>query len=284
MSAPETPGMSVVIPVFNAEHTLAEQLRAVIACTDGETEILVVDNRSTDGSASVAASFAADHPRLRVVRADDRAGEPYARNVGIANARSGLVAFCDSDDVVAATWANAIRDGLQHAEYVTGPCELDRLNPQWLAGVRGRRIFSEIPRTAGGVAFAHGCNIGIRKATAESIGGFDENVLIGCDIDFALRADRAGVQLQFCPEAVIHYRHRSGTRDRWHQAVAYGRAMHHVNTASGYDDSFRRRCIRQARRIGWLVKASFRLANREVRTRWMWTLALVVGEIRGGPN
>ena len=66
MSAPETPGMSVVIPVFNAEHTLAEQLRAVIACTDGETEILVVDNRSTDGSASVAASIAADNPRLRV--------------------------------------------------------------------------------------------------------------------------------------------------------------------------------------------------------------------------
>jgi glycosyltransferase involved in cell wall biosynthesis len=273
--------LSVVVPVHNGETTLDEQLAAVTTSADASMEILVVDNRSTDGTRSIIERWVERDPRVRLVVADERAGEPHARNVGIAAARSDAIAFCDADDVVASTWAGAIAEALQTAGFVTGPVDVDRLNPSWLAEVRGRTIFEEMPRTVGGIPFAHGCNIGVTKKAAAVVGGFDEGVRIGADIDFAIRLHRAGIELQWAPDAVVHYRHRAGSKERWRQAYAYGRASARFHEEAGSPWSLRHRARAQARRLGWLVKSVPRLGNRSIRTRWCWTAALASGEIRG---
>ena len=110
MSRPE---VSVVIPVHNAADTLVEQLESVLAAqADAPSgEILVVDNRSTDESAALAAAWAHAHDvDLRVIDAADRAGEPFARNVGLAAARGRHVLYCDADDRVAPTWIASMTD------------------------------------------------------------------------------------------------------------------------------------------------------------------------------
>jgi glycosyltransferase involved in cell wall biosynthesis len=280
---PARPSLSVVIPVHNAADTLGEQIEAGVASRRHEpAEIVVVDNLSTDGSRAVAERFAAMHEMVRVVAADERPGEAYARNTGLAAARAPAVAFCDADDVVSSGWGPAMRRALAEAEYVTGPVELDRLNPPWLAGFRGRRIYAELPTTVQEIPFAHGCNIGVRREVAERLGGFVDHGRAGTDVDFAIRAWTAGVRLRWDEDAMVHYRHRVGTRDRWRQSVSYGRAGAHHRALVGEPWDLRTRAARQLRRARWLVATAPRLGSRAHRARWLWTLGIVVGELRGG--
>lgn len=279
--AARTPTLSIIIPTYNAASTLRAQLEALAASIDADTEVIVVDNRSTDGSRSIAAEFAAAHPQFRVVDASDRQGEPHARNVGARAARTDALAFCDADDVVSPGWAAAMRDALQHHQFVTGPADVDRLNAAWLSDVRGRRMFGEIPRTVDGVPFAHGCNFAVRREAFEAVGGFDEAWPMGCDIEFSIRLHRHGVQLAWVPEALVHYRHRTHWRARWRQAVAFGRATDRLRRLTGRRANVVVRCWRQRRRVAWLLVRIPRLHRRAFRARWLFTLALVVGEIRG---
>ncbi len=278
------PQLSIIIPIYNAEVTLAEQARAVVQGMDAGMELLLVDNRSTDRSREIASWFAERYPNVHVVDASRRQGEPYARNVGVGAARSESLAFCDADDVVGENWAVAMRRSLEHADYVTGPVDIYRLNPPWLAEVRGRLLFSQLAHTDTGIPIAHGCNFGVRRSLLEKVGGFDESVLIGCDVDLSIRSHRAGCSLAWDDEAVVHYRHRSTTRERWGQAVAYGRANHHLRALEGESDGIGRRVVRQARRVGWLLRTVPLLGRRDHRAKWLWFCALVVGEIRGGPK
>lgn len=295
------PDLSIVIPVHNAAETLGEQLDALVASIDGATEVVVVDNRSTDASRSIAEAVAAAHPQVRIVEASERPGEGYARNVGVAAARGRMVAFCDADDVVSPGWAAAMGDALRRAEFVTGPVELDRLNPPWLAGVRGRKIYAELPRTVRDIPFAHGCNIGIRREVIDRLGGFSDPAAAvgggrppsspgelvrsgeaGVDINLALRAWKAGIELTWDDRLVVHYRHRPTAADRWRQAVSYGRAATHVHRAVGEPWGPMVRLRHQVRRIRWLLFTSPLTVGRAQRARWLWTLGVVVGELRGG--
>jgi glycosyltransferase involved in cell wall biosynthesis len=275
-----SPALSVVIPTLDAEDTLPAQLEALLSSPDADFEVVVVENGSTDGTRALAERFAAADPRVRVVDAAGRRGEAHARNAGCAAARSECIAFCDADDVAAATWVAAMTEGLQSAEYVTGPVELDRLNPPWLAGFRGRTLYEQLPRTIHEIPFAHGCNIGVRKEVVERLGGFTD-LRAGTDVDFAIRAWRAGVQLSWREGALIHYRHRLRSGDRWRQGVAYGRAAAHLHSLMGDPWTLPVRLRRQLRRARWLIATVPWTVSRAHRARWLWTLALVTGELRG---
>lgn len=273
--------LSVVIPVHNGAATLGEQLRAVVAAADDLTEVVVVDNRSTDASRQIAERFAANCPRVRVIAADHRLGAAHARNVGATAASGDLLAFCDSDDVIADEWPAAMREALRDAEYVTGPVDLDRLNPPWLASSRGRRFYAQLPRTVADIPFAHGCNVGIRRTTMQRVGGFDEQLRTGEDIDFAIRAWQQGIRLAWSEQAVVHYRLPRRAVDRWRQGMAYGRAAHHLHELVGEPWDVRRRVAAQVHRLQWLARTSPMTVRADHRARWLWTLASLVGEVRG---
>jgi len=277
-----TPSLSVVIPVRNGGSTLRAQLDAVLAEADPELEVIVVDNGSTDDTRDIVLAKAASDARVRLVTAVDEAGEAYARNAGVAASRSARIAFCDADDIVSHAWPATMREALTHHEYVTGPVELDRLNPPWLAGYRGRKIYRELPRTVGDVPFAHGCNIGIQRQLVDRLGGFVDPGGAGTDIDLAIRAFQAGVDLAWDERAVIHYRHRARARDRWHQGLTYGRVAAHMHSRLDQPWTLGVRLRAQLRRLRWLVLNAPFLGSRSHRARWLWTLSILVGEVRGG--
>lgn len=94
----ETPLVSVIIPAWNAQDTLAETLRSVANQTHRELEILIVDDGSTDRTAAIAGQFCAGEPRARLIRKDN-GGVASARNAGIAVAMGEWIAPIDSDDL-----------------------------------------------------------------------------------------------------------------------------------------------------------------------------------------
>src|SRR5262245_58761478 len=88
------PLVSIVVPVFNGADYLAECLDSLVAQDyQGEVEVVVVDDCSTDESADVGARY----PRARVLRRDHEGLAP-TRNAGIAASTGALIAFCDADD------------------------------------------------------------------------------------------------------------------------------------------------------------------------------------------
>lgn len=96
MTAP--PLISIVIPAFNAAPVLGETLRSVRQQDYPLFEAIVVDDGSTDATASVARAVAAEDPRFRVLTQTNR-GISAARNAGVAAARGAWIAFLDADDV-----------------------------------------------------------------------------------------------------------------------------------------------------------------------------------------
>jgi len=90
------PKVTVIIPTFNRARYLAEAIQSVLGQTFPDYELIVVDDGSTDGTATVLAGFG--DPRLRVLRQENR-GISAAMNAGLQAARGKYIARLDSDDV-----------------------------------------------------------------------------------------------------------------------------------------------------------------------------------------
>jgi GT2 family glycosyltransferase len=92
------PGMSVVVPAYNASATIESTIRSVLAQTRRDFELIVVDDGSTDGTAARVAELARLDDRIELLRRPNR-GVAEARNTGIDAARGDYVSFLDSDDL-----------------------------------------------------------------------------------------------------------------------------------------------------------------------------------------
>jgi glycosyltransferase involved in cell wall biosynthesis len=86
--------VSVIIPTYNRARLLPRAVTSALAAMEPQDELIVVDDGSTDDTREVLAGFG---DRLRYVRTENRGVGP-ARNRGVQEARSPLVAFLDSDD------------------------------------------------------------------------------------------------------------------------------------------------------------------------------------------
>jgi hypothetical protein len=106
--AARLPLVSVIVPVYNDADRLRTCLHALAQQTypDSRLEIIVVDNGSTDGSATVAARF----PRVRV-ESEPTVGSYAARNRGIGVATGEVLAFTDADCIPTRDW---VAEGVAH--------------------------------------------------------------------------------------------------------------------------------------------------------------------------
>ena len=93
----ETPLVSVIIPVYNAEQYLCECLESVVNQTLREIEIICVDDGSTDDSLPVIRKLQKKDSRISVLLQEHK-GAGAARNLGLAHAKGQYLAFLDADD------------------------------------------------------------------------------------------------------------------------------------------------------------------------------------------
>ena len=90
--------VSVIVPVYNQVHYLAECMDSILAQTLRDIEVICVDDGSTDGSGRMLDEYAARDSRVKVIH-QANAGVGYARNVGMTAAAGEYIAFMDSDDL-----------------------------------------------------------------------------------------------------------------------------------------------------------------------------------------
>lgn len=94
---PAAPRVSVIMPVFNGAAYLAAAMNSVLAQTLQDWELIVIDDGSSDASASIAQAFT--DPRIRLLKNPHNLGLPLTRNRGLDEAYGNYVAFLDSDDI-----------------------------------------------------------------------------------------------------------------------------------------------------------------------------------------
>jgi len=92
------PLVSVIMPAYNARQYITESIESVIAQTYTNWELIIVDDDSTDDTASIIKEFSQQDPRIKYLY-QDRGRQGKARNKAIKNSNGDYIAFLDADDL-----------------------------------------------------------------------------------------------------------------------------------------------------------------------------------------
>ncbi len=217
------PGISVVLPAWNAEATLGEAIASILAQTEPDFELIVLDDGSTDATAAIAAAAAARDPRVRPVWLP-HGGIVAALNHGLALARGAYVARMDADDLSAPGRLAAQRQALDADpalglvaclvahEGLAGDTRGYAHHVAWLNGLVAPAAiqlnrFVESP-------FAHP-SVMFRRTLVERLGGYRDGPFPE-DYELWLRWLDAGVAMAKVPEVLLVWRDRPDRLSRTH--------------------------------------------------------------------
>jgi glycosyltransferase involved in cell wall biosynthesis len=184
--------ISVIVPAYNSSSNLRECLQALLeACPTG-SEIIVVDDASTDETMAVAEAMG-----VRVLRLRKNVGPAVARNHGVHHAQGEILLFVDADVVVApgsvqrmlATFADRPDLAAVFGSYDASP------RVPGLVSQYRNLLHHYMHQTASADAFTFwsGCGA-IRRSVFEAMGGFNENGFSRGmeDVELGYRLRRAG--------------------------------------------------------------------------------------------
>ena len=196
--------MSIIVPARNAETTIAGCLRALLLQDMQEPyEIILVDDGSTDRTASVASEF----PQVKVLRQSQK-GAAAARNAGIRAASGSIILFTDADCEPVPHWAstlaNAISTGAAGVKgtYRTRQRSLTARFVQAEYESKYRRM-ARLAR----IDFIDTYSAGYRRDVLIEAGGFDETISAVEDQELSFRLAERGYELRFAPEAIVYHTH-----------------------------------------------------------------------------
>jgi len=209
--------VSVVVPSYNAGEYLAYTLESIVKQTFGAFECIVVDDASTDGSLSVARSFAKRDRRFRVIEHRANSGLGASRNSGLRAARAPYVCFLDADDLMMRRSLELRVMYLSSAQHplVAGTFCLsktiysDAREPP-AEEMQGAATVVDFVAAAGNCPFNANQPM-LRTEVLRGLGGFDETLPTAEDYDLWMRVFRAGFVFVRTPFAVVTYRQRPGS-------------------------------------------------------------------------
>jgi succinoglycan biosynthesis protein ExoA len=218
-----TDGVSFIVPVHNGAAWIRDTLRGIVAQSDGRPmEIIVVDDRSGDGSSQVLAELAAQWP-LRILDGEGR-GAAAAINVGLRAAHFPIVCQVDQDVVVKAGWMRRLVEQLSDPLVAAAQGYYEH-DPQARLCARAMNLDLEQRYAAmAGCDTGHVCtgNSAYRLEALQHVGLFDEALGYGYDNDISYRLRRAGYRLRICREARSVHRWRDGLAGYLVQQYGFG--------------------------------------------------------------
>ncbi len=203
-SNPDRPPISILIAARDEEARLADCLSALLAqdYPPAKTQIIVVDDRSTDGTAGILADFQSRHPgRIQSLRVDQTdptvSPKKYALSLGMVEAQGEIILTTDADCTMGRQWASALVE-----QFAPGTGMVLGLAAFYEPVKRQRMVwevqsleflsYSVVASSLVGLGFpVHGnaSNIAYRKTAFDEVSGFDshKNITSGDD-DFLLQA------------------------------------------------------------------------------------------------
>jgi len=185
--------ISIIVPVYNNPRDLPECLSAIIASPYPDSEIVVVDDASTDDTGSVAARMG-----IRVLQLAKNSGPGTARNYGASQVKGDILFFVDADVAIASDAISRV------ARVFEGQPDLAAVFGSYDTRPRAKGLVSQYRNllhhfvhqngNSQASTFWAGCGA-VRRSAFEEVGGFDEKFTPTCsieDIELGYRLRRAG--------------------------------------------------------------------------------------------
>ncbi|MFN7730393.1 MAG: glycosyltransferase family 2 protein [Pirellula sp.] len=276
--SPDTPRISVIIPVFNGGDGFAQCLEAIDAATPRPDQILVVDDGSTDRSASLAREKG-----FHVLSTAGRTGPAEARNIGARHAIGEVLFFVDADCSVRPDVIGCVRSLLEDhptidafvGSYDDAPTAKNLLSQY----KNLLHHFTHQMSAHDGYTFWGACGV-IRREAFQQMGGFDRTYTQASieDIELGYRLKAAGKKILMCPELqVTHHKRWSPLKllktDLFLRAIPWSRLI--LKTGEMADSLNISRVARLRVALSGLIPMSLVLAIFFPPILWI-TLALVV--------
>ena len=209
--------LSIIVCTYNRSEWLDGCLSSLESqCANLPIEILVVDNNSSDSTASIVERFHKQSPAIKYIF-ERRQGLSYARNRGFMEAEGELVAYIDDDARACPGWIEAIlkffKDypdatgvGGQHKAFSSEPV------PKWFPREYGTRSLGQETRLLKNNEWISGTNMVFKKSALVNAGGFDteigmngRKVSYGEETNLILRMLGSGLRIYYCAE--MHVEH-----------------------------------------------------------------------------
>jgi mycofactocin system glycosyltransferase len=227
MSLPSPlPKVSVIVPVRNRPHDIGTCLTSLLELNfpKEKLQIIVVDDASEDETATVAESFPVTLHRMR-----ERQGASSCRNWGARHAEGDILCFVDSDCVADRDWliellavfrepAVAAAGGLVSS--YDDKTALDRYERV----KSSLRMGTHCTDSAMGNDFFYlpSCNLAVRRDCFLELGGFDDRLEVGEDVDLCWRIVDKGHIIEYRPSARVLHRHRNSVGAFCRRRFEYG--------------------------------------------------------------
>ena len=218
----------MIIPAYNAQDTIADAVGSALAQTVRESEVLVVDDASTDATAARVAELARADARVHLLRHAKNRGAGASRNTGLDAARGQWLAPVDADDALEperferlcaeaeATHADLIADNMLFddgdgaaPEYAWAPGVLARASPLTVAAL----VESDMPRN-GICSFGYLKPVMRRDFLERHRLRYDERLFMTEDFHLFVSAVLAGGRFGLVDWAGYRYRRRAGSLSR----------------------------------------------------------------------
>ena len=220
---------SVIIPVYNRPDEVDELLESLCTQTNGDFEVVVVEDGSSVPCESIVQKYA---DRLDVhYYLKPNSGPGQSRNYGVERAQGEYVLILDSDAVLPPHYIQAVEDELQ-----VRPCDAfggpDRAHASFTPMQKAINYGMTSFFTTGGIRggkkkmdkfYPRSFNMGVRREVYNALGGFSE-MRFGEDIDFSTRIFKGGYACRLFPEAWVWHKRRTDLRKFFKQVHNSGMA------------------------------------------------------------
>lgn len=213
-------GISVIICTYNRARLLEENLESLLLQEYPlqKFEVVIIDNASSDDTRTVAMKWNARYPQFRYVY-ESKQGLSYARNRGIVEARSKIIAYIDDDAIAEPQWLSSLVEAYQTLEVavaVGGPIKLKWRGerPLWLHDDLLHMLgYTDYGDQGINVKHISGGNMSFTAETLKRYGGFD--VRLGRKGNIQLTAEESDLQWYLRRDGhPIYYHPRAIV---WHQ-------------------------------------------------------------------
>ncbi|HET9608250.1 MAG TPA: mycofactocin biosynthesis glycosyltransferase MftF [Acidimicrobiales bacterium] len=217
--------VAAVVPAHDRPGGLARTLDRL-----GDVgEVVVVDDGSADAAATATVAARAG---ARLVRHDRARGPAAARNAGWRAVEAPVIAFVDADVEPEPGWLDPLLAHLADAAVAAVAPRVAPLDtpgtPRWLAAYEAVRspldlgADEAIVRPGSRVSYVPTAALVVRRSALAEVGGFDESMLYGEDVDLVWRLARAGATVRYEPASLVRHPVRR-TLGAWlRQRYAYG--------------------------------------------------------------
>lgn len=279
------PVVSVVIPVYNRAHLIAQTLASLVAQTFNDFEIIIVDDGSSDDVEGAVEPY---RGRVRLLRTENR-GPGAARNLGAQQAVGSYLAFLDSDDVwfpwSLEIYAEALRKFAGPAIILGSTVNFEHLSEltRILRSASEFEAFTDYCATAKADIFRGSGVMVIRRDLFLRKGGFSEDQLYSEDLDFLLRCGDSGPVVTVLKPTMLGRRsHSESSVAEMHRTFAGMRHLLRQEELAVYPGGAKRRWDRrrllclQARAVSnWCLKARMKREAMQIyRQTFCWQLRL----------